>query len=170
MKKGFILTTGLVLLLVGASVGTASEKGFFAFEKPLSIEEQKKKEIVDNANRQFLEEVNLDIQKSLNLDVTGFEKIELSVLYTIEEYKGLGRLVMEVMDELDIGDVQPTLYKNEDKVLIMYKKADGSNVVHKYKLDNETEKWEKTQKDGAKGSSIVHPLDRVNVPPAESKK
>lgn len=169
MKKRFILTAGLVLLLVGASVGTASEKGFFAFEKPMSIEEQKRKEIVDNANRQFLEEVNQDIQKSLNLDVKDYEQIELSVLYTFEEYKGLGRLVMEVMDELEIGDVQPTLYKNEDKVLIMYKKADGSNVVHKYELDNETQEWEKTQKDDVKGRSVVHPLDRVNIPSVESK-
>jgi len=169
MKKRFILMTGLVLLLLGASNGTASEKRIPAQKKIYSFEYERKKAEVDSANKQFLREINQDIKESLNLDLNGFEETELSALFQNDKYKELAFLTFDVMNEQETGDVQPTLYKSENNILIMYKKADGSNVVHKYKFDNEKKIWEKVQKEKAQGSIIIHPMERVNDPPTVNK-
>lgn len=171
MKKVIILMVGLVFLLLGASSGVASEKRFHVQKMLFSVEYERKKAEVDYANKQFLAEVGKDIQQSLNLDLEGFEELDLAVLFKSnnEEYPGLTRLIFEIMLEQQVGDVQPKLYLNQNNVLILEKKADGSNIVHKYKFDNEKNKWEKTEKEKSEGSQIIHPLERLSDPPAVNK-
>ncbi|MFC0416992.1 hypothetical protein ACFFHH_16340 [Cytobacillus solani] len=170
MKKGLILTTGLALLLIGASVGSASEKGFYIFEKPSNTEEQKIQEEIDKANEQFISDVNQDIQSSLKLDLEGYEQIDVDLIFEDEEYLNLANIVMSIMTVQEEGDIIPIVYKNNNDVLILEKKADSTNFVHQFKLNNEKNEWEKVQIEKGKGRNIIHPIESLNIPPTESEK
>ncbi|WHH57027.1 hypothetical protein [Petroclostridium sp. X23] len=121
-----------------------------AKKKVKIMKEDALKDALKDAGKSFdfdLEELEKDF---LSLDVADRPKFvngEVSGFSDLEECKKIMMFVNECFMELTKGDLQPNIYIGKDgkKVIIVYKKGDGTNVLITGTLNNDG-KWEKDKK------------------------
>lgn len=117
---------------------------------------------------QFYKEVLIDIKQSFHLNLLPYERYDYNQLrYKAEiqnEFNSLAAIVEEVVISILSPDTQPP-YKNVinpvtfvkgDEGFILFKKADGTNMYYKVKIENGI--WKVTEQESEKGKKMKYEL------------
>ncbi|KZE47095.1 hypothetical protein AV540_20030 [Brevibacillus parabrevis] len=133
MKKS-VLFSGIALALAFSVIGYANAS------------KQDDMVIVKQRIAEFKEKVDNDIASSFDINLDDLKKLDHKEVLKSEEYKGIAKIVMNIMLEQANGDVVPSIYMDEEnnELYILEKQADGTNILHKYSKNNEGYDTERT--------------------------
>ena len=118
--------------------------------------------------KKFNNDVLMDIQKTFNLDLNGYQKYESrQIFYQAEQDRNLKQLanfnediVINVLNKEFTPPhknvTEPFTFVKDDKAYIVYKKADGTNIL--YTLRKENSNWVIIKKETKQGKVMPKEL------------